>query len=48
MSNYQADRGLQNDREDVLRRNITVRRKENTLFRHVFQDLRVDWELGFY
>ena len=48
MANYQADRGLQNVREAVLRRDINLLRKENKLYRHVFKDLRVDRELVFY
>ena len=48
MAIYQADRGLQNVREAVLRRDINLLRKGNKLFRHVFKDLRVDRELVFY
>ena len=45
MANYQADLGLQNVREAVLKRDIKLLRRENKLFRHVFKDLRVDRDL---
>ena len=48
MANYPADRGLQNVRDAVLRRDINLFRRENKLFRHVFKDLRVDRELVSY
>ena len=47
-ANYQADCGLQNVREAVLRRDIKLLKRENKLFKHVFKDLRVDRDLVFY
>ena len=48
MSNYQADLGLQNVREAVLKRDLKLLRRENKLFRHVFKDLRMDRELVYF
>ena len=48
MANYQANRGLQNVRYAVLRRDIKLLRREDKLFRHVFKDLRVGCELVHY
>ena len=48
MANYQSDSGFQNVREAVLRRDVNFLRKENKLFKPVFNDLRVDRELVFF
>ena len=48
MANYQADYGLQNVREAVLRRDVKLLKRENKLFKHVFKDLRVDRDLVYY
>ena len=48
MANYQADYGLQNVREAVLRRDVKLLKRENKLFKHVFKDLRGDRDLVYY
>ena len=45
MENYQADLGLRNVREAVLKRDLKSLRRENILFRYAFKDLRIDCEL---
>ena len=47
MANYQADYGLQNVREAVLRRDVKLLKREKQ-FKHVFKDLRVDRDLVYY
>ena len=47
MDKYQADLGLRNVREAVLKRDIKLLRRDNKLFRHVFKDLCIDCELLF-
>ena len=42
MANYRSESGLQNVRKAVLRRDVNFLRKENKLFKPVFEDLRVD------
>ena len=48
MAKYQADRGLQNVRDTGMTREYNLPRIENKLFRHVFEDLRVDRGLFHY
>ena len=48
MANYQADCSLQNVRDAILRRDIKLSKRENKLFRHVFNNSRVDRELIYF